>query len=222
MTRIACGRRAIGARVFVFAVAVVCSLPVAGKASLHTAEKALSLGNYAAALEILKPLAKQGNPQAQFRLGKLYYLGQGVEANAEKAFHWFHLAAENGCPPAREIFGLDVDGALPGFKAFGGEPSLKKRRAWVLKQNPQHFTIQLFAGRNEQATQEFIERHNLDDRAGYFASNRGGRPWYSLIYGLYRNLEDAQATAGYLKDVLPKSSPWIRSFASIHKELSAR
>jgi len=37
--------------------------------------------DYATALKIIQPLAAQGNAEAQFNLGSLYYIGRGVPQN---------------------------------------------------------------------------------------------------------------------------------------------
>ena len=42
--------------------------------------------------------ASAGDPRARNALGYIYYRGDGVEKNLEKAFQWFNLAAESGDP----------------------------------------------------------------------------------------------------------------------------
>jgi uncharacterized protein len=53
-------------------------------------------GDYAAALADWRPLADQGNPDAQFRIGAMYELGRGVVRDHAQAKTWFIRAAENG------------------------------------------------------------------------------------------------------------------------------
>jgi uncharacterized protein len=40
--------------------------------------------------------AEQGDAAAQFRLGLMYFLGQGVPLDHAEAWNWFRLAAEQG------------------------------------------------------------------------------------------------------------------------------
>ena len=47
-------------------------------------------------LENLKQAALSGDKEAQFNVGKMYYKGEVVEVNKEKAFDWFHKAAVQG------------------------------------------------------------------------------------------------------------------------------
>ena len=51
-------------------------------------------------IDKLSKYAKQGNPTAQFTLGKCYLEGIGVEESLQKARVWISKAAENGHPTA--------------------------------------------------------------------------------------------------------------------------
>ena len=53
-------------------------------------------GDYASALREWKPLAKQGNANAQFNLGLMYRWGQGVTQDDAQAAAWYRKAAEQG------------------------------------------------------------------------------------------------------------------------------
>ena len=44
----------------------------------------------------IRPAADLGNANAQFVLGKCYYLGQGVQQNYAEAVKWYKMAAEQG------------------------------------------------------------------------------------------------------------------------------
>ena len=55
---------------------------------------------YAEALELVTPLAKEGNPRAQNVLGVLYAQGWGVEQDFDKAREWYEKAAAGGNPRA--------------------------------------------------------------------------------------------------------------------------
>ncbi|MCG8323907.1 MAG: SPOR domain-containing protein [Thiotrichales bacterium] len=54
--------------------------------------------DYRRALEILQPLAESGHSQAQVTLGIMHDNGHGVPVDAETAFKWYKLAAEQGIP----------------------------------------------------------------------------------------------------------------------------
>jgi TPR repeat protein len=63
-------------------------------------------GDYATALREWKPLAKQGDANAQFNLGVMYKKGQGVPQNNKTALKWYRLAAEQGNARAQSKLGL--------------------------------------------------------------------------------------------------------------------
>ena len=46
-------------------------------------------------------LARQGVPEAQFRLGTMYLAGDGVPYDAEESVKWMRAAAEQGDPGAQ-------------------------------------------------------------------------------------------------------------------------
>ncbi len=52
-----------------------------------------------------KRAAQEGLPEAQYALGKLYYMGRGVTQSLEKSLYWFTLAAKKGMISAQYILG---------------------------------------------------------------------------------------------------------------------
>lgn len=48
----------------------------------------------------LVPEAEKGQPDAQYAVGYMYYYGQGVTENREKAWYWINRAAQAGQPDA--------------------------------------------------------------------------------------------------------------------------
>ena len=58
------------------------------------------------AVQLLLPLADQGDARAQYMIGLSYDLGNGVEKDYVKAAEWFHKAAEQGKSEAQASLGL--------------------------------------------------------------------------------------------------------------------
>jgi TPR repeat protein len=56
--------------------------------------------------ESLKALAEKGNAEAQFSLGQMYWIGEGVESDNEKAEKLIRKAAEQGLAIAQTNLGL--------------------------------------------------------------------------------------------------------------------
>lgn len=74
------------------------------------------LGHYQEAGQMLEPLARAGNPEAQFWLGTMYYHGRGRPRIYREALAWFRRAAELGNPRAQNNLGLmyrNGDGVEP-------------------------------------------------------------------------------------------------------------
>ncbi|HEX6740486.1 MAG TPA: tetratricopeptide repeat protein, partial [Sphingomicrobium sp.] len=96
------------------------------KAGIDAWQKA----DYSAAVTIWRPLAEQGDADAQFNLGQAYRLGRGVPIDLGAAQIWFERAAGKGHLDAQTTLGLllfqngNHTGALRWLKAASdkGEP----------------------------------------------------------------------------------------------------
>jgi TPR repeat protein len=53
-------------------------------------------GDYATTLRLWRPLAEQGDADAQYILGDMYHDGEGVPQDYDAAVKWYRLAAEQG------------------------------------------------------------------------------------------------------------------------------
>lgn len=91
--------------------------------------------------------------------------------------------------------------------------------AWLWSQDPRRYTVQLLGGRNDKSIQQFIRKYNLKDKAMYFHTKHNQRNWYALVYGTYNTRNEALQAIKSLPAAIQKTSPWPRSFASIHKDL---
>jgi hypothetical protein len=73
---------------------------------LDDAVAAYDRDDYAAALNLWRPLAEQGNARAQAGLGFLYANGHGVPLDAAEAARWYQLAAAQGDALAQGSLGF--------------------------------------------------------------------------------------------------------------------
>jgi TPR repeat protein len=90
-------------------VVAVLGLAVTGKAdagTLEDARAAYERGDDHIVLQLLRPLADAGDPEAQFALGLLFFEGRGVSQDAETAAEWFRRAAEQGKADAQANLGI--------------------------------------------------------------------------------------------------------------------
>lgn len=73
---------------------------------LDDARAAWEREDYATAAQLLQSIALQDDPRAQFLLGALYKLGQGVPQDYAEAVRWYRLAAEQGYAAAQAELGF--------------------------------------------------------------------------------------------------------------------
>ena len=93
----------------IVALALLATLPGAPVAAGQTFDEAVAAydrGDYATAVRGFLVHAEQGDATAQYNLGVMYALGEGVPENDAEAATWYRKAAEQGhasgsCPPAR-------------------------------------------------------------------------------------------------------------------------
>ena len=78
-------------------------------ADVQQGVRAALSGDYATALAILDPLAKEGDARAQFQIGVMFSNGQGIPQDYAKALYWYHLAAAQGLAGAQYNIGVMYD-----------------------------------------------------------------------------------------------------------------
>lgn len=62
-------------------------------------------GDFSQAVQLLKPLAQQGDAASQFQLSLLYRNGQGVPANTNESLRWLRQSAHGGHAAAQSNLG---------------------------------------------------------------------------------------------------------------------
>lgn len=75
--------------------AMLITLPATAQ-DLDKGLAALHRGEYATALQELRPLAERGDAEAQLNLGNMYYKGLGVTQDYAEAMKWYGKAADQG------------------------------------------------------------------------------------------------------------------------------
>src|SRR5258708_2740981 len=62
--------------------------------------------DYATAIRLWRPLANQGNADAQYNLGVMFDKGDGVPQDRAAAVSWFRMAADQGLAAAQSNLGI--------------------------------------------------------------------------------------------------------------------
>jgi len=91
--------------------------------------------------------------------------------------------------------------------------------AWLKAQSPERYTLQLVAARDRAALGVFLQRHELAGPHAIFARQLQGKPWYSLVYGVYADRDAAVQARAQLPASLDGAGVWPRTFASIQEQL---
>ena len=73
---------------------------------LERAEAAYFRGDYPKAMELMLPLAEEGDRHAQYLIGFMYERGKGTEKDPAKAAAWYGRAAKLGNPYAQNNLGV--------------------------------------------------------------------------------------------------------------------
>ncbi len=132
--------------------------------------------NYEQALKILKPLAEEGNSQAQITLGLMYDYGQGVDKDPSESLKWYRLAAEQGVPLVQHDLGVKY------FQGQGVEQNYAEAaKWWEMSANAgisdSQFNLGLMHYRGIGIPKDYIKAGKLFDAA---AEQGHGNAQYSL------------------------------------------
>jgi uncharacterized protein len=108
----------------------IAMLGTSARADVKTGVDAWSRGDYPGAIKEWRPLAINGDADAQFNLGQAYKLGRGVPVDFKLAEGWYRKAADQGHFQAEDNLGLilfqngDRPKAMPYIEksANRGEP----------------------------------------------------------------------------------------------------
>jgi TPR repeat protein len=133
------GRRAHLLSAFA-ALALLVAAPTAPRAEappanpeLAAAKRAYEAGEYLDAAKLLRPLADNGDPAAQYLMGQLYFFGFGVERDDAKAAAAYAAAAQAGNTEAQYRLGyLYATGQGVAYNATAAE------RLWLAAANKGH------------------------------------------------------------------------------------
>ena len=132
--------------------------------------------DYKRALEILKPLAEQGNSQAQITMGLMYDYGHGVKKDPAESIKWYRMAAEQGVPLVQHDLGVKY------FQGQGVEQNyLEAAKWWEMSANAgvadSQFNLGLMYYRGIGIAKDYVKAAKLFEEA----ANQGhGNAQYSL------------------------------------------
>ena len=92
--------------------------PLNAGADIDKGKAAVEAGDYATAAQKFKKAAEQGDADAQYNLGSMYFRGDGVEQDYVEAVKWYTLAAEQGYARAQAELGSMYENSWPYKRAI--------------------------------------------------------------------------------------------------------
>lgn len=108
MMRIASGWRSVQRTMSVATLLAMLTIGSAQAGPLEDGHAAYLRGDIDTALSLWTPLAEQGNAEAQYMLGLIYFNGRYVQKDDDVAEQWLALAAAQGNTNAEMLLGVLV------------------------------------------------------------------------------------------------------------------
>ncbi len=169
--------------------------------------------------------ASGGHIEAQYHLGRVYVTGEGAPRDVQLARRWLRPAAAAGFAPAREMLAAigtnHTEQSAPRPPVAGQQqatiqPTVIRETAWILAQNPRHYTVQLGTLRSRGAAREFVVRHRIEQVAAIAPVGKR----YVVVGGVFADLDQARAAIPRLTRALRDHGAFARSFAAVQREIS--
>lgn len=108
MTRLAPEWRSVRRTIAVVTLLAMLTIGIAQAGPLEDGHAAYLHGDIDTALSLWTPLAEQGNAEAQYMLGLIYFNGRYVPKDDDLAAHWLELAAAQGNTNAEMLLSVLV------------------------------------------------------------------------------------------------------------------
>lgn len=131
-------------------------------------------------------------------------------------------AASNGYQPAKaKLMAMGGGTASIGTEnqavVLSAKPQAYLDENWILARKGSEWTIQLLAFQDKAKVREFIDAHRLHERAAYFVDDSQPVVLYKLVYGAFKNKEEATQARQNLTPALQEYGPWLRTLAGVQK-----
>jgi septal ring-binding cell division protein DamX len=195
-------------------------------------------GNYDAAFVDIRVPAQNGDPQAQYALGYMYYYGKGTVQNTALGKYWIQKSANNGDPNAQQAYQMiaaqegvsptsptvqakQTPVAVPVVSDSANSGAYTEDEKAVLGMSASNYTFQLLNMPSNAQARSFVMNKKLGASAKVIRKKVGGKMVYTIIYGDYASQAAANAAKPRLPASLKGISPWARSIASVQRDIQA-
>ncbi len=83
------------------------------------------------------------------------------------------------------------------------------------------YILQLAALTNTEATQKFIDEHQIEDQVRIYQTLRNGSIWYIVTFGDYATIALARSAVQMLPSSVQTLGPWVKSLVQVHREIDS-
>ena len=156
------------------------SLSMSAKEAYKIADEAYKAKDYAKALKYYQYAAENNDSQAQFSLGAMYDMGNGVTQNYAEAMKWYLKAANQGHVSAQNNIGVMYE------KGQGVKKDCSEANKWYLKAAEQGYTpAQTILGLNLYGGNGITQNYTEAFKWLLKAANSGGASAQYNVAGMY-------------------------------------
>ena len=199
------------------------------------------------AFEWYSKAAKQGDIDGQYNLGIFYLNGWGTEQDTTMAKMYLAAASAQGDEAAEQalvgansfanneetkidelqINSLPRDLEAPllvGANSFAinDDETPIRDEAWILSQNPNHYTIQVIGLSTIEKLEALIDGHDNLAPFAIYVVQRSSSPIHVLIQGSYADVDAARsARDNFPREINRPDQVWIRQFGKIQELIAA-
>ncbi|MGB6976788.1 MAG: SPOR domain-containing protein [Gammaproteobacteria bacterium] len=100
--------------------------------------------------------------------------------------------------------------------------SFSQDEKYLLTVPGNYYVVQIMGSTNLNDLTRLLRQYHLNDQARGFQTQRLDQNWYVLVYGVYKNNQDATNALTQLPAGIQQLKPWVRSVASIHDAIRLR
>ena len=79
---------------------------------------------------------------------------------------------------------------------------------WILKQDPNAYTIQIVASPSESNLIDFAKKNTLERNTAYYQKSSAGKTWFVLVHGIHSSRDEALKSIEQLSDTIKKNTPY--------------
>ena len=199
------------------------------------------------AFEWYSKAAKQGDIDGQYNLGIFYLNGWGTEQDTTMAKMYLAAASAQGDEAAEQaLVGAnsfanneevkideprinslqrDVEAPPPvGANSFAinDDETPIRDEAWILSQNPDHYTIQVIGLSSVETLEALVAGNEALAPFAIYTVQRSSKPIHVLVQGDYADVDAARAAvAAFPHQISKPDEVWIRQFNMIQQLIAS-